>query len=342
MSMSRFQRSLSKIVAGGNLEQGEAEALLNAMMSGEVSASQIAAVLTALRMKGETVTELTGFASAMRAQAVKLPQAASHAIDTCGTGGDGGKTFNISTAAAIVAAAAGVPVAKHGNRAVSSRSGSADVLEALGVPVQLSPVEAVEALQRQGICFLFAPLFHQAMKHVAPTRRELGFRTCFNLLGPLSNPAGVKRQLVGVYEPALTETVAQVLMRLGAERVLVVAGLEGIDEISVSGETRISEARDGEIYTIDITPEELGLQRYELEALAGGDAAANATIIRRVLKGEQGAPRDVVLANAGAVIYLAGEAPSLREGVMAAAAVIDQGKAEAKLTEMAEVITHVS
>ncbi|WP_107725454.1 anthranilate phosphoribosyltransferase [Desmospora activa] len=340
--MDELKQSLGKIVTGGNLEQEEAEVLMNGMMTGKVPTTQIAAALTALRMKGETVEELTGFAAVMRAHAVKLPQAVPAAVDTCGTGGDGGKTFNISTAAAIVAAAAGVTVAKHGNRAVSSRSGSADVLEALGVPVQLSPAEAAEVLEKQGICFLFAPLFHQAIKHVMPTRRELGFRTCFNLLGPLSNPAGVKRQLVGVYDPSLTETVAEVLMRLGAEHVMVVAGLEGIDEISVSGETRISEAKDGNIHTIDITPEELGLKRHALSELAGGDAAVNAAIIRRVLKGELGAPRDVVLANAGAVIVLAGGASSLREGVERAATAIDHGKAEEKLAEMAEVMTHVS
>ncbi|MDR6224497.1 anthranilate phosphoribosyltransferase [Desmospora profundinema] len=340
--MSLFKQSLAKIIDGENLERGEAEALMGAMMEGEVPPSQIAAALTGLRVKGETVDELTGLASAMRDKAARLPQSASHAVDTCGTGGDGGKTFNISTAAAIVAAAAGVPVAKHGNRAVSSRSGSADVLEALGVPTQLSPEDAVKALDKQGICFLFAPLFHQAMKHVMPVRRELGFRTCFNLLGPLSNPAGVKRQLVGVYDPALTEPVAEVLTRLGAERVLVVAGLEGIDEISVSGETRISESREGRIRTFQLTPEELGLTRHPLAALAGGDAVVNASIIRGVLRGEPGAPRDVVTANAGAVLYLAGHAASLQEGVEAAAAVIDQGGAEAKLAEMKGAFSHVS
>lgn len=340
--MRLFKQSLAKILDGGNLEREEASALMGAMMEGTVPPAQIAAALTGLRIKGETVEELTGLAFAMRAKAEPFPQSASDAVDTCGTGGDGGKTFNISTAAAIVAAAAGVPVAKHGNRAVSSRSGSADVLEALGVPTQLSPEEAGKALQKQGICFLFAPLFHQAMKHVMPVRRELGFRTCFNLLGPLSNPAGVKRQLVGVYDPNLTQPVAEVLTRLGSERVLVVAGLEGIDEISVAGETRISESRDGTIRTFYLTPEELGLSRHPLSALAGGDAEQNAAIIRGVFRGEPGAPRDVVVANAGAVLYLAGHAASLGEGVEIAAAVIDRGAAEAKLQEMRGVFSHVS
>ncbi|MCS1350587.1 anthranilate phosphoribosyltransferase [Mechercharimyces sp. CAU 1602] len=329
-----IQQTLAKMVSGQDLTRAEATNLMEAMMEGVITPAQAGAALTALRMKGETVEELTGLVSAMRAKALPMFGVDRDAVDTCGTGGDGGRTFNVSTTAAIVAAAAGVKVAKHGNRAVSGKSGSADVLEALGVNIGLSEKEAVRALEATGICFLFAPLFHQSLKHVMPTRKELGFRTSFNLLGPLANPAGVKRQLVGVFDPTLTEPVARVLVALGAERVMVVAGMDGIDEISVSRETRVTEGINGEISSYMVTPEELGLTRSNLMELAGGDAHTNAQLVKQVLQGESGGKRDVILANAGAVIAVAGMAKNVQEGIAIAAETIDSGAAMAKLTEM--------
>lgn len=325
---------LAKLVQGDHLTREEAYRLMKRMMEGAVSPPQMAGLLTALRMKGETVAELTGLAEGMRDQMTTVSLRVPGAVDTCGTGGDGGKTFNISTGAAIVAAAAGVPVAKHGNRAVSGRSGSADVLEVLGIRIQVSPEEAKMALEQVGICFLFAPLFHRGMKRVMPTRRELGFRTCFNLLGPLVNPAGVKRQLMGVFDPALTETAARVLLALGAERALVVSGLDGIDEISISGPTRVSEVKEGQVITYTVTPEQLGMEPAPPEAVSGGDPRTNARMLRQILRGEQGPRRDVVLINAGAVLYLAGRAKSMAEGVRRAADAVDSGKAADKLAEM--------
>ncbi|SFS94546.1 anthranilate phosphoribosyltransferase [Marininema halotolerans] len=340
---------LATLVDGKDLSQQESSQLLRAMMEGELSAAQGGAVLTALRMKGETVNELAGLAMVMREKALRLPPIDSEAVDTCGTGGDGGRTFNISTAAAIVAAAAGVKVAKHGNRAVTGKSGSADVLEALGVDIQQNAEGAAEALKQKGICFLFAPLFHRAMKHVMPIRKELGFRTCFNLLGPLANPAGVKRQLVGVYDPALTEPVAKVLQLLNTEQAMVVAGMDGIDEISVTGETQVSELKNGKVTTYRITPEKLGLNRSNLSDLAGGDAKRNAQIIKEVFQGSAGPQRDVIVANAGAVISIAGLANGMEEGIQLAGKAIDSGEALAKLKDMRgfqeqfqEEISHVS
>lgn len=340
------ERSLVKLMAKEDLNRSESERLMGAMMEGDLPPAQAAAVLTALRIKGETVEELAGLAASMRARARQLSAVPPEAVDTCGTGGDGGKTFNISTAAAIVAAAAGVPVAKHGNRAVSGKSGSADVLEALGVGIQLTPEEAEQTLAETGICFLFAPLFHEAMKQVLPIRKELGFRTCFNLAGPLANPAGVRRQLVGVFDPGLTETLARVLLSLGTERAMVVSGLDGVDEITLTEETRVSEVRDGNIHTYRITPEELGLKRCHPTALSGGDAVVNARIIRGIFQGKPGPCRDVVLANAGAVLTIAGRAGGLQEGIHLAGKTVDEGLALAKLEEMAagrgKEVSHVS
>ncbi|MFD1395032.1 anthranilate phosphoribosyltransferase [Kroppenstedtia eburnea] len=340
------ERSLVKLMAKEDLNRSESERLMGAMMEGDLPPAQAAAVLTALRIKGETVEELAGLAASMRARARQLSAVPPEAVDTCGTGGDGGKTFNISTAAAIVAAAAGVPVAKHGNRAVSGKSGSADVLEALGVGIQLTPEEAEETLAETGICFLFAPLFHEAMKQVLPIRKELGFRTCFNLAGPLANPAGVRRQLVGVFDPGLTETLARVLLSLGTERAMVVSGLDGVDEITLTEETQISEVRDGNVHTYRITPEELGLKRCHPTALSGGDAVVNARIIRDIFQGKPGPCRDVVLANAGAVFTIAGRAGGLQEGIHLAGKTVDEGLALAKLEEMAagrgKEVSHVS
>ncbi|SEN28152.1 anthranilate phosphoribosyltransferase [Lihuaxuella thermophila] len=329
-----IQEVLRKVVSGRNLSRREAQAVMTEMMEGKVTPSQTASLLTSLRMKGETVEELIGFAQGLRSHATQVYHDLPQVVDTCGTGGDGGKTFNISTAAAFVAAAAGVPIAKHGNRAVSSKSGSADVLEALGMDIRLNAKEAQHLLFQTGLCFLFAPLFHQAMKHVMPTRTELGFRTCFNLLGPLANPAGVKIQLLGVYDPSLTENVARVLLELGIERALVVAGLDGLDEITVTAPTRMSEVIEGEVKTYEVTPEQLGVNTAPIEAIAGGDAGFNARLIRGILNGQPGAPRDVVLVNAGAAIYLAGRASSIREGVHLAAQAVDSGKAKEKLAEV--------
>ncbi|MBA4496048.1 anthranilate phosphoribosyltransferase [Paenactinomyces guangxiensis] len=329
-----IQEMLKKVVDGQDLTRLEAQAVMDAMMEGKATAAQMAALVTSLRMRGETVEELIGFAEALRSHATQVYHDFPHAVDTCGTGGDGGKTFNISTAAAFVAASAGVPIAKHGNRAVSSKSGSADVLEALGMDIQLNAKEAQTLLCHTGLCFLFAPMYHQAMKHVMPTRTELGFRTCFNLLGPLANPAGVKIQLMGVYDPALTENVACVLQALGVERALVVSGLDGLDEITVTAPTRISEVNREQITTYEVTPDELGVSKASLEKIGGGNSVYNANLIRQILDGQTGAPRDVVLLNAGAVLYIAGKAASIRDGVKLAAEQIDSGKAKEKLAQV--------
>lgn len=330
-----MQRSLQRVIEGEHLSRTEAARVMRQVMEGKATSSQIGGLLTALRMKGETVDEITGFAESMRQKVLPVKSPFPNAVDTCGTGGDGGKTFNISTAAAIVAASMGIPVAKHGNRSVSSKSGSADVLEALGIAAQMSAEEAQAALAQTGICFMFAPLFHQSMRHAMPARKELGFRTCFNVLGPLTNPAGVKRQLVGVYSQTLTEHLAQALKNLGAERVMVVASDDGLDEISVSAPTQVSELRDGQIKTYTITPELLGLETHSLDAVAGGGAADNAAIIRRLFAGEKGAARDIVVANTAAVLYLADRASSLADGARQVERALDDGMAMRKLNEMA-------
>jgi anthranilate phosphoribosyltransferase len=335
---------LAKVVEGHDLSRTEARTAMEAMLDGTMTPVQIAAFLTSLRIKGETVDELVGLAEGLRARAIPV-HAVPGAVDTCGTGGDGGRTFNVSTAAAIVVAAAGIPVAKHGNRAVSGTSGSVDVLEALGIEAESGPEQAERMLKHVGLCFLFAPLFHPALKRVMPVRRELGFRTCFHLLGPLASPAGVRRQVLGVYHPALTENVARVLCELGAERALVVAGLDGLDEISVSGVTRVSEVTDGRVRTYDVMPEDLGLSRAPLTAVRGGTPNENASLIRRIFAGERGAPRNMVVANAGAAIYVGGGADSLAEGVRLAAEAIDSGRAASKLEEViafSQEVRHVS
>jgi anthranilate phosphoribosyltransferase len=307
------------------------------IMDGKATAAQIGAFLAALRLKGEQVEEIIGFAQAMRERAVRVPLQADGLIDTCGTGGDGSNTFNISTAAAIVAASGGVKVAKHGNRAVSSKSGSADVLEALGIPITMSPEGAAACLRIANLCFLFAPLYHQAMVHAAGPRRELAVRTVFNLLGPLTNPAGAKRQLMGVYDAALLPTVAEVLRELGVERALVVAGEDGLDELTVTGASRVAELRDGTVTTYEITPEQFGLKRHPLEELRGGDAHFNASIIREVFAGKRNAARDIVLLNAGAILYLADRVESIGAGVIRAAELIDHGEVQRKLVQIREV-----
>lgn len=310
------------------------------ILGGRWNDEQITSFLQALRAREVTVDELAGFATAMRRHATKVfpegPPPDWTLVDTCGTGGDSTGTFNISTCAALVAAGAGVHVAKHGNRSISSKCGSADVLEALGVKVDHDAAQARECIEKIGIGFLFAPVMHSAVRHAMPARRALGGRTVFNLLGPLTNPAGAQVQVLGVYSGALTELVAQTLLELGTRRALVVHGADGLDEISLSGETRVSEVRDGSIRTYSITPEDFGLPRAPLSALAGGDAQLNAQIIRHVLAGKPGPQRDIVLANAAAALIAAGAAENLRESVALATSSLQSGAAAAKLTQLAQ------
>jgi anthranilate phosphoribosyltransferase len=334
-----FQSALEKIVRGENLERAEAEAVMEVILAGEAGDAQIAGFLTALRMKGESVDELVGFARAMRrhARAVCPPLvSADHPprralVDTCGTGGDAAGTFNISTAAAFVVAGAGVRVAKHHNRSISSRCGSADVLEALGISIDGAPDCSREAIERVGIGFLYAPAVHAATRHAMRARRELRFRTVFNLLGPLTNPAGATAQLVGVYDPRLLEPMAQALGSLGVTRAFVVHSADGLDEISLAGETFVAELAGGAVRAYSVTPEEFGLARAGREAVAGGDPAHNAELIRRILAGGKGPPRDIVVANAAAALVAAGSATDFRAAAALAAAAIDSGAARAKL-----------
>ncbi|KQO17389.1 anthranilate phosphoribosyltransferase [Paenibacillus sp. Leaf72] len=340
-----MQSALTKLIGSEHLSREEARSVMDIIMSGEATPVQIAGVVTALRMKGETKDEITGFAQAMRAHSSHVQTEQEGLLDTCGTGGSGIHKFNISTSSAIIAAAAGIRVAKHGNRAMSGKAGSADVLEALGVQITLTPEQAEECLQQVGICFMFAQLYHPSLRHASVPRKELGIRTIFNMLGPLTNPAGADRQLIGLYDYKKTDTVASVLAELGVKRAMVVSSNDGLDEISISAPTRVSELRSGEVRTYEITPEELGLTRYPISEVLGGDPAANAAIIRGIFSGEQrGAYRDIVLANAGACIYVGGAAASLTDGVKIAADMIDSGLAEQKLLGLIQTtgeLTHV-
>jgi anthranilate phosphoribosyltransferase len=325
--MSDFITTVLKSTAEGTpLDADTAERVMDLLMQGQLSPVHIAALVSAMAVRGETVAEIVGFAKAMRRHSTRL-DVPGDVVDTCGTGGDGIGTFNISTAAAFVAASAGVPVAKHGNRAVSSRSGSADVLQALGAQVDLTQQEAAECLRQSGLCFLFAPSYHPALRHAADTRRQLGFRTIFNILGPLTNPAGAKRQVLGVFRPDLVEKMAAALAELGSVHTLVVHGAGGIDELSLAGESLVAEVRDGQIHRYTLHPRDVGLATAPLEDVVGGDAAANAELIRGVLSGQKGAARDIVLFNSGAVLYVAGKAPSIADGVRLAAERIDNGAA---------------
>lgn len=332
-----LKEALQTLVAGGSLTRAQARASVEAMLQPEVPPAVVAGWLVALRMKGESVDEIAGVVEALRARAESVDIADPEAVDTCGTGGDGASTFNISTAAAFVVAGAGVTVAKHGNRAVSSKSGSADVLAALGVNLD-APVERIrQAIDREGIGFLFAQRHHAAMRFVGPVRRELGVRTVFNVAGPLSNPAGVKRQLVGVYDPSLLETLARTLGTLGGRRAWVVHG-GGLDEISLAGETLVASLEeDGSVRRFTVTPEEAGLARASIESLSGGDAQDNARLIRALLEGEKGPRRDAVLLNSGAALVVAGRAADLREGAALAAESIDGGAALGRLEALVRV-----
>ena len=329
--------AIKKLVERRDLTRDEMHAVFGEMMDGNASDVQKSALLIALRMKGETAEEITGAAMAMRERVTPLPIDRNDLIDTCGTGGDGRGTFNISTVAAIVAAAAGAFVAKHGNRAVSSSCGSADLLMELGVHVDLDAPRMAAVLNRTGISFLFAPKLHPAMGAVVAVRRELGVRTIFNVLGPLTNPAFAKRQVIGVYSDHLVDIVAEVLLALGAEHALVVHSHDGLDEISTSAPTRVVEVRGGSIRGYEISPEALGMQRHSLEAIAGGSAAENARIALAILGGEDGARADIVAANAGAALYVSGAAADIREGIALARKAIASGGAKEKLAELVAV-----
>jgi anthranilate phosphoribosyltransferase len=339
-----IHETLDKLIQGDDLSRAEAEAAMEQILLGHASTEQISALLVALRIKGESVDEVVGFALAMRRHATPIFSAGRKdsdavIVDTCGTGGDARGTFNISTAVAFVVAGAGVRVAKHGNRSTGSRCGSADVLEALGVKIELAPERVAEAIEQIGIGFLYAPAMHAATRYAIPARRELGVRTVFNLLGPLTNPAGASAQIVGVYDASLTELVAQALGELGVQRALVVHGADGLDEISISGGTAIAELRDGSVRSYTVVPEDFGLRRAPLEAIRGGDAAHNAEIIHKVLgsaslRREHGAHRDIVLANAAGALVAAGRATDFLDGVRLAAESIDCGAARSKLEQL--------
>jgi anthranilate phosphoribosyltransferase len=332
--------AIARVATGASLTEDEAYVVMNQVMDGEATPSQISALITGMRMKGETVDEIVGFARAMREHATPVRPSVVGYIDTCGTGGDGLHTFNISTTTAFVVAGAGVPVAKHGNRAVSSAAGSADVLEALGIDLSLSPTDVARCIDDVGVGFLFAMQLHASMRHAGPTRREIGIRTVFNILGPLTNPAGAKRQLLGVYDARLASVMAEVAGRLGAEKVLVVNGHPGMDEVSSSGATMIAEfdaASGGPVRSYAVTPESVGLARGTLADIAGGDAAENAAIVRSILSGETGPRRDVVLMNAAAALLAAGKASDLAEGVSLARDSIDSGRAAGALEALGEL-----
>lgn len=323
--------AIKKVVEREHLSEADAWAAMGEVMDGQTTPAQIAAFMTALRMKGETVAEIAGFARAMRERAQRITPRAETLIDVVGTGGDRLSTFNISTTTAFVVAAAGGYVAKHGNRAVSRLSGAADVLEALGVGIQVPPEVVRRSIEDIGIGFMFAPIYHAAMKHAVGPRREIGIRTVFNILGPLTNPANASYLVVGTYTPALTEIMAEVLGEMGARRAMVVHGLDGIDELSTVGPTQISELRDGRVRTRQVTPEELGLERASADAIAGGSPQENAAITTAVLQGEGGPRREIVLANAAAALLTAELADDWRDGLVLARRAIDSGAAYEKL-----------
>jgi len=326
-----LKNAIGRLVDRQDLTGTEAAEIMGTIMDGGASQAQIGAFLMALRLKGETPEEIAAFASVMRRYAVSVkPITQKILVDTCGTGGDGARTFNISTTAAFVAAGAGVPVVKHGNRSVSSRCGSADVLSALGVNLSVDPTQQARIVEQAGIAFLFAPRHHPAMRHVMAARQEIGCRTVFNILGPLTNPAGAEAQVLGVYEESLTRTMAEVLRLLGLSRAMVVHG-SGLDEITTTGDTVVSELYRGAIRTYSLNPATFGIATASLADLTGGDAETNARITREILNGERGAGRDIVLMNAGAAIYIGGMAGNLNEGIELAARSIDSGSARARL-----------
>jgi anthranilate phosphoribosyltransferase len=326
-----MQTTLGRLLDGHDLTRDEAREAMNTIMSGDATPAQIGGFLVALRLKGETADEIAGCAEAMRAHVLAVRPERDDLVDTAGTGGDGGRTFNISTAAALVAAAAGAGVAKHGNRAVSSASGSADVLEALGFRLELPPERIARSIDELGFGFLFAPTHHPAMRHAAPVRKELAARTVFNVLGPLTNPAGARAQVVGVYSPDLVRTLADVLARLGASRAFVVHGAEGIDELSPAGPNLVCEVVGGDVREREIDPLELGVPRCAPEELRGGSPEENADAIRQVFAGANGGRRDAILLNAAGAIAAGGHAPDLREGIGYAREAVDSGAAGERL-----------
>ncbi|PKM44583.1 MAG: anthranilate phosphoribosyltransferase [Firmicutes bacterium HGW-Firmicutes-8] len=331
-----IKNAIDKVVKGVHLTEEEAVVLMDDIMSGKATDAQIASFITALRIKGETVDEITGFAKVMRQKATPVKTVHPVLLDTCGTGGDGSHTFNISTTVAFVLAAAGVPVAKHGNRSVSSRSGSADVLESLGININLTPEQVGECINKVGIGFLFAPALHGAMKHAIGPRREIGIRTVFNILGPLTNPAGAQRQILGVYDPDLTDVLAGVLAKLGTQSAFVVHGAGGLDEVSILGPTKVSEVKNGKVKTYNFDPQDYGFKYAAMEQLKGGTAEENAAITRSILEGEQGPRRDIVLLNSTLALMASGSVKTVEEGLEKAADIIDTGAASAKIKELAE------
>jgi anthranilate phosphoribosyltransferase len=334
--MDELKSLIGKVATGAALTRDEAASAFDVMMSGEATPSQMGGFLMGLRVRGETVDEITGAVATMRAKMLKV-EAPSDAIDVVGTGGDASGSYNISTCAAFIVAGAGVPVAKHGNRALSSRSGAADVLSALGVRIDLAPDAITRCIGEAGIGFMFAPAHHPAMKHVGPTRVELATRTIFNLLGPLSNPAGVKRQMVGVFSRQWCEPLANVLKNLGSERAYVVHGSDGLDEITTAGPTTVAALENGTVKMFEIAPEDVGLPKAAPETLRGGDASANAAALSSVLKGAKGPFRDVAVFNAAAALVVAGRAKTLKDGVALARKSLDSGEAEGRLDRLIQI-----
>lgn len=333
-----INEAIKKIVNNEGLTEEESRFVINSIISGEVKSSQIGALLIGLRVKGETKEEILGAVKSLRENMTSIDIKNKYLIDTCGTGGDGGKTFNISTIVAIIAASGGVKVAKHGNRAVSSKSGSADVLKELGIKIYLGEIESKRAIEEAGMGFLFAPNFHKAMKNVAKERQELSTRTIFNLIGPLINPAPIKGQLLGIYDGNLVNVIGEVLLELGMERVLVVHGDDGLDEITISERTKVCEIKDGVLSSYYIKPEDFGLKRSSIEEVKGGTPKKNAEIIINILKGEKGAKRDIVLLNSGAALYVGKKVNSIKEGIELASKLIDSGKAYRKYKELISII----
>jgi anthranilate phosphoribosyltransferase len=331
-----IREAISTVVSGTDLSRSEARDVMREIMRGEATQAQIGSFLTALRIKGETIDEIAGCAEAMKESAVRIRTKRDDLVDTCGTGGDGSGTFNVSTTVAFVAAGAGLAVAKHGNRSVSSQCGSADLLQALGVNLELGPVQVGQCIDEVGIGFLFAPLFHPAMKHAIGPRREIGLRTIFNVLGPLTNPAGARRQVLGVYDGSLTDALANALVALGCDHALVVHGADGLDELSTTGPSRIAEARNGTVNVYSLDPERFGLSRARVGDLSGGSGEDNAALTQALLDGERGPRRDIVLLNAAAVLVVGGKAKDISEGMAVAVEAIDSGAARRALDSLVE------
>ena len=332
-----IKEAIAKVVEGSNLSMTETEGVMNEIMSGEATPAQIAAFITALRIKGETAEEIAGCARIMQQHALQVNPERTDVVDTCGTGGDATGTFNISTTVAFVAAGAGLGVAKHGNRSVSSQCGSADLMETLGIKIDLTPKQVAQCVDKVGIGFCFAPAFHPAMKYATPVRREIGLRTVFNVLGPLANPARAKQQLIGVYNENLTETLADVLRALKSDRAFVVHGADGLDELSTTGTNRVSELRDGKVISYKIDPQELGLAKASLNDLLGGTLEENAEITREILNGKGGPKRDIVLLNAAVVLVAGGKARNFSQGMKLAAESIDSGESLQKINDLARM-----